>query len=591
MVNEIPLSPEELEYTQRATKIYDERNKNPNLSPGILVEQLAEKIPHKYAVLFEDIKWTWENLNQSSNIVANYFQSIGYKTGDTIALMMNNCPEILSFPIGINKIQGIVSYININQRMDALIHAFRISEPKWIVIDGNHLPYLIDIFDKLNFEESNVFVIHEKTQISHSFYDLDWDFYHVPVDNPKTTYNSYLNDIISYIFTSGTTGLPKPATQSNARLLNPFGSLALKLTQDDVIYCPLPLYHSHALVNGWGSSLQIGCTFAFREKFSASNFWKDIKKFNATCFFYIGEIPRYLLNRPESEYVKNTTLKKMFGLGLRKDIWDIFKSRFNIAEIHEFYGATDGAGGFYNLEQRPGMIGKITTPGTHAIVKIVQDSDEFLKDEKGGFVQCKPGETGMLLVAITENSYYLGYKDKDQTEKRIVRNVLQEDDIFFNTGDLVNFHDENWVSFADRSGDTFRWKGENVSTLEVENIINMFPNIEMCNVFGVKIPNHDGKAGMAAIKLKPTSKFEPKEFTKFIVNRVPKYSIPIFLRVQTELELTGTLKLRKINLRKQGYDVDQVKDPIYFWIASLQSYQLLDQDEYSEIMAGKKGLL
>ncbi len=590
MANEIPLTPEELDYAQRAEKIYDEMKKNPNNSPGILVQQLAEKIPNNYAVLFEDVKLTWENFNQASNIVANYFLSIGYKTGDTIALMMDNCPEILSFPIGINKIQGLVSYININQRMNALIHAFRVSEPNWIVIDGSNLPYLIDIFDELDFETSNVLVINEKTKISHSFYDLDWDLYHIPADNPKTTYNSYLTDINSYIFTSGTTGLPKPATQSNMRLLNPFGRLALKLTQDDVIYCPLPLYHSHALVNGWGSSLHTGCTFAFRKKFSASNFWKDIKKFNTTIFFYIGEIPRYLLNRPESEYVENTTLKKMFGLGLRKDIWEEFKSRFKIEQIHEFYGATDGAGGFYNGEGRPGMLGKISTPGTHAIVKIRQDSDELLKDEKGNYIQCKPAETGMLLVAISENSFYLGYKDKDQTEKRIIRNVLQENDIFFNTGDLVNLHDGNWVSFADRSGDTFRWKGENVSTLEVEHIINMFTDIEMCNVFGVEIPKHDGKAGMAAIKLKPSSEFKHKEFASFIINRLPKYSIPIFVRVQRELELTGTLKLRKVNLRKQGYNIEIIKDPIYLWNFSSQSYELLDQDEYLVIMAGKKDL-
>ena len=590
MANEIPLTPEELDYSNRAQKIYDEMKRNPNNSPGILVEQLAEKIPNKYAVLFEDVKWTWENFNQASNNVANYFLSIGYKTGDTIALMMDNCPEILSFPIGINKIQGIVSYINTNQRMNALIHAFRVSEPNWIVIDGSNLPYLMDIFDELDFETRNVLVINEKTKISHSFYDLDWDFYHIPADNPNTTYNSYLTDISSYIFTSGTTGLPKPATQSNMRLLNPFAWLTLKITQDDVIYCPLPLYHSHALVNGWGSSLHTGCTFTFRKKFSASNFWKDIQRFNSTIFFYIGEIPRYLLNRPKSEYVENTTLKQMFGLGLRQDIWEEFKSRFKIEQIHEFYGATDGAGGFYNLEGRPGMIGRISTPGSHAIVKVSQGSDEFLKDEKGNYIQCKHGETGMLLVAISENSYYLGYKDKDQTEKRIVRNILQENDIFFNTGDLVNLHDENWVSFADRSGDTFRWKGENVSTLEVENILNMFGDIEMCNVFGVEIPNHDGKAGMAAIKLKPSIEFKPKEFATFIVARLPKYSIPIFVRVQNELELTGTLKLRKINLRKHGYNINQIKDPIYLWNSSLQSYKLLDQNEYSVIIAGKKDL-
>jgi citronellyl-CoA synthetase len=584
MANQIPLTPEELDFSQRAKKIYEEIKENPNISPGILVEQLAEKTPNNYAIFFEDIKLTWETLNQVSNKVANYFLKLGYKTGETIALMMENSPEILSIPIGINKIQGIVSYINVHQRLKALIHAFRISEPKWIIIDGNNLPFLIDVYTELNFENNKVLVINNVKQIEHNFVDLEKEIEQMPEENPSTTFNSQLSDICSYIFTSGTTGLPKPATQNNIRLLNPFGCLALKLTKDDVVYCPLPLYHSHALVNGWGSCLQAGCTFAFRKRFSASNFWKDIKKFNASCFFYIGEIPRYLLNRPESEYVENSTLKQMFGLGLRKDIWDDFKSRFKIEQIHEFYGATDGAGGFYNMEERPGMLGKISTPGTHAIVKINQDTGEILTDEKGSYIQCKPGETGMLLVAISENSNYLGYKDKDQTEKRIVRNVLHDKDIFFNTGDLVNLHDGSWVSFADRSGDTFRWKGENVSTLEVENILNTFPDIEMCNVFGVEIPKHDGKAGMAAIKLKSSAPFDPKEFAVFIVNRLPKYSIPIFVRVQNELELMGTLKLRKINLRKQGYDINKIKDPIYILLPGNSDYTLLTDKIYSDIL-------
>ncbi|MHA2183865.1 MAG: AMP-binding protein, partial [Promethearchaeota archaeon] len=540
MTDEIQFSPEELDYLKRYQKKNDERIDNPNLSPGILVEQHAEKIPGKFAVLYEDVKWSWLTLNQESNKVANYFLDIGYKSGETFALMIENTPQILSFPLGINKIQGIVSYININQRQNALIHAFKVSEPNWIVIDGIYLQFLIDIFEELDFNPDNVFVINDKTQLSHSFYDLDWDFFHVPNDNPPTTFNSNLVDISSYNFTSGTTGLPKPAPQNNFKLLNPFASVVLKLTQDDVLYCPLPLYHTHALINGWGTSLQVGCTYAFRKKFSASNFWNDINKFGATCFYYIGEIPRYLLNRPKSEYVENTTLKKIIGLGLRKDIWDEFQSRFNIERIFEFYGSTDGPSGFLNLEGRPGMIGRISTPETVAIVKIDEDTGEYYKDEKGFYIQCKPGETGMLLFALTNNSVYLGYKDKEQTEERLMRNVVQENDVYFNTGDLITLHDDYWISFADRSGDTFRWKGENVSTLEIENLINSFPDIDMSSVFGVEIPKHDGKAGMAAIKLKTSLNFNPEEFAKYVVENLPKYSIPMFLRVKTELEVTGT---------------------------------------------------
>lgn len=590
MANKIPLTPEELDYSKRMTKIYEERKKNPNLSPGILVEQFAEKIPNKWAIFFEDIKWTWQKLNQVSNQVANYFLKSGFKSGDTIAIMMENSLEILYVPIGINKIQGIVSYINIHQRKKALVHAFRISEPKWMMVDGDCLPFLLEIFDEINFDKNRVFVVNNSNLIDHNFINFEIEIERGLYENPLTTYNSNLFTISTNIFTSGTTGLPKAAPQNNVRLINPFTRVAMKLTQDDIIYCPLPLYHSHALVNGWGTSLQIGCTYSFRKRFSASYFWKDIKKHNATCFYYIGEIPRYLLNRPKSEYVENNAMKQMFGLGLRKEIWDIFKSRFKIERIHEFYGATDGAGGLYNIEGRSGMLGKITSPGVHAVVKINQDTSEFIKDENGFLLHCKPGETGMLLVAISENSNYLGYKDKNQTEKRIIRNAFENDIIYLNTGDLINLHEDNWVSFADRAGDTFRWKGENISTLEVENILNSIPEIEICNVYGVEIPKHEGRAGMVAIKLKKSGKFNPKTFADFIIENLPKYSIPIFVRIQNELEFTGTHKLRKINLRKESYDINIIKDTIYLWNPITQSYKNLGIDDYTNLLLGKMNI-
>lgn len=590
MANKIPVTPEELDYSKRMTKIYEERKKNPKLSPGILVEQFAEKIPNKWAIFFEDIKWTWQKLNQVSNQVANYFLKSGFKSGDTIAIMMENSLEILYVPIGINKIQGIVSYINIHQRKKALVHAFRISEPKWMMVDGDCLPFLLEIFDEINFDKNRVFVVNNSNLIDHNFINFEIEIERELYENPLTTYNSNLFTISTNIFTSGTTGLPKAAPQNNVRLINPFTRVAMKLTQDDIIYCPLPLYHSHALVNGWGTSLQIGCTYSFRKRFSASYFWKDIKKHNATCFYYIGEIPRYLLNRPKSEYVENNAMKQMFGLGLRKEIWDIFKSRFKIERIHEFYGATDGAGGLYNIEGRSGMLGKITSPGVHAVVKINQDTSEFIKDENGFLLQCKPGETGMLLVAISENSNYLGYKDKNQTEKRIIRNAFENDIIYLNTGDLINLHEDNWVSFADRAGDTFRWKGENISTLEVENILNSIPEIEICNVYGVEIPKHEGRAGMVAIKLKKSGKFNPKTFADFIIENLPKYSIPIFVRIQNELEFTGTHKLRKINLRKESYDINIIKDTIYLWNPITQSYKNLGIDDYTNLLLGKMNI-
>ncbi|MHA1986336.1 MAG: long-chain-acyl-CoA synthetase [Promethearchaeota archaeon] len=585
--SEVQLTSKEADYFERLNKVVEERTKNPNLSFGIIIEQHAEKISDEISLLFKNVSWSWQTLNQECNKIANFFLKNSLKSGEVIAVMMENSPEFISIITGINKIQGISSLINVNQRRQALIHSFKISEPLWIIIDGDCLPAFKEVFSDLKFDKNKVFVINNHQKYDHNFIDFQKELENISIENPATTFKSYLTDMSVYIFTSGTTGLPKAALQDNRRILNPFGWLAFESTQNDVIYSPLPLYHSLALVVGWAGAIQVGAAYAFRKRFSASEFWKDIKKFGATCFMYIGELPRYLINRPESEYVENSTLKKMLGVGFRKDIWEIFKKRFQIKHILEFYGATEGAAGLFNLEEVPGMIGRRTIPGLIIAVKVNEETGEFYKDEKGHLIECISGETGMMLAQIIETSAFLGYKDEKKTNQRLLRNVLEEGDAYFNTGDLVNLHDDNWVSFADRYGDTFRWKGENVSTMEVESILNAYGGFEMCNVYGVEIPNTDGKAGMICIKLDDKKSFDTEIFSKFVMNNLPKYSIPIFIRIIDELEFTGTHKLRKVNLRKQGYDINTIEDQIYFWDSSSNRYKKFDKEQFQNIMNGK----
>ncbi|MHA2186529.1 MAG: AMP-binding enzyme [Promethearchaeota archaeon] len=226
-------------------------------------------------------------------------------------------------------------------------------------------------------------------------------------------------------------------------------------------------------------------------------------------------------------------------------------------------------------------------PGAIMIVNCDEDTNELFKDENGFLIPCKPGETGMMLAVILENEYFQGYKDKAKTNKRVITNAFVEGDIYFNTGDLVTLHEDSWVSFADRSGDTFRWKGENVSTLEVESILNTFLPVEMCTVYGVEIPNTDGKAGMACLKLNNEVSFDVVKFSRFVQKNFPKYSIPIFIRIKDELEFTGTHKLRKVNLRKQGYDLNTLTDKIYFWDPPSNNYILLDTERYQNLLEGK----
>ena len=583
---EIQLTTKEKDYLERLEEIVKNRTENPNLSLGIMVEQNAENLPDHTAFLFEDSSWTWQSLNQESNKISNFFLKLGIESGDIVTIMMENSAEFLFITTGINKIQGISSLININQRKQALIHAFEISEGKWFIIDGSSLKAFNEVFDDLNIAKENVFVSTNLENLEHPFRDLRKILDEISQGNPDTTFKSNLRDDSTYIFTSGTTGLPKAAVQNNARLLNPFGMLALKLTPKDVLYSPLPLYHSLSMIVGWAAVVQGGSSFGFRKRFSASEFWNDVKKFGATCCLYIGEVPRYLINRPKSEYVENNTFKKMLGLGLRKDIWETFKSRFHVQHILEFYGATEGAGGLFNVNEKPGMIGRITIPKSIIVVKVNEETGEFYKDEQGFLIQCSPGETGMMLAIILPTGNFKGYKDKSKTNERVLNNVLEENDSYFNTGDLVSLHEDHWVSFADRFGDTYRWKGENVSTMEVESILNTFEGMDMCNVYGVEMPDAEGKAGMISIVCEDKT-FDTDSFSKFISENLPKYTIPIFIRIKDELEFTGTHKLRKVNLRKQGFDVDKIKDRIYFWNSKSSKYELFDTEQYQNVINGK----
>ncbi|MHA2475193.1 MAG: AMP-binding protein, partial [Promethearchaeota archaeon] len=405
-------TPKEADFLIRYNQELKKFEQNPNLSTGICIEQWAGKEPNKKVLYFGDNFYTWKALNEECNKIANFFLKSGIKPGETIAIMMENSPQYLFVNGGINKIQGISSLINIHQRKKALIHAIKISEPKYFIVDGDCLQAFNDVYKELNFTMDEVLVLNNHNQKSHDFVDFKALLKPFSNQNPNTTFNSKLSDIGYYIFTSGTTGLPKATMLRNIRMGH-FYSLVLQLTPDDIIYDPLPLYHSHS--NGcWRGVVYYGAALALRKRFSVSEFWKDIAKFKATGTLYIGEIPRYLLNRPKSEYIKNNTLEKMMGLGLRKDIWKKFKSRFNINHILEFYSSTEGMVSFVNFDEVPGMIGRVILPRIK-IAKLDQETGEFYKDKNGFYISCIPGEAGMLLARIEDESNLTLYKDKESS--------------------------------------------------------------------------------------------------------------------------------------------------------------------------------
>lgn len=499
---------------------------------------------------------------------------------------MENSPEYLFLTGGINKVQGVNALINTHQRKRALIHAFNISNPEWIVVDNDCLPYLLEIKNELPVENDRILVCGAEERINHSFREVEKEFEGISIENPSSTSKTNSKEIAFNIFTSGTTGLPKAVTYSNFKFMRAsiFGVTTLKLEIDDTIYVPLPLYHGLGFAVGWGGAVWRGASVALRKHFSASQYWKDIKNYNATCTLYIGEIPRYLLNRPKSELVKDSPLRRMVGLGLKKDVWERFSSRFNVPHIIEYFGSTE-IGGFVNVSGKPGRVGRSLSAEV-LIVKVDDITNEILRDNQGHCIVCKPGESGIALVMVTPDSAFSRYKSKEATEKKLIHDVLAEGDTYFNTGDFLKLHEDRWVSFVERSGDTFRWKGENVSTSEVESIITSFPNVKSSVVYGVEVPHSNGKAGMAAISLKDSRNFNFKDFSSFLSSSLPRYAIPVFVRIRQNLEVTGTFKLRKVTLKEEGYNINKITNPLYIWDSNSEGLEKLTLEIYKDINSG-----
>ena len=583
-------TPKEAEFYTRFGVEMQKALTNQNQSISTSIEELANSIPQKKALLYEDSSWTWQEFNEESNLAANHFLNSELEPSDTVALMLENSPEYLFYTTGINKLQGISALINFNLRKQALIHSFKLAEPKWIIVDGDSLPYFIEIVNDLDYPYENIYVINNNENISHDFTNLQEITKKLSKNNPDTTYNSILHQTALYIYTSGTTGLPKACVMENFKLYtqgNFLGIAFARMDTNDIVYIPTPLYHNLAIGVAWPAVFRTGATIAIRKRFSASEYWKDIQKFQATYSIYVGEIPRYLLNQPKSKYEENHKLKKLLGLGLRKEIWEKFQSRFQIEHIYEFYGLTEGHRSLINVEEIPGMIGRLTQSGL-ILVKVNPETGEFYRNEKGYCIKCKPGDVGMVLLKIDKETFFTGYTDREKTEEKFLRNVFLKNDTYFNTNDMLMLHDELLVSFADRFGDTYRWKGENVSTLEIESILNSYPSIYMSAVYGVAIPKTEGKAGMAAVKLNPSVKFEIDAFSRFIIDVFPVYAIPVFIRIcEDELEITGPYKIKKTNLQREGYNIELITDTIYLWNQQEKMYVFLDNKLYQKLINGQ----
>ena len=569
-------------------------------SIALRVEELATQYADRTMLIFEGREITWAAFNALANRYANALKRRGIGHGDVVSLMMENRIEFLGAFVAVGKLGAITSMINTNLRGKPLMHCVSVTQSKAWVFGEELVDAVAEVKADLSLREGSdfLFVADKSAKPAPNWAnDLGAEATSADATNLDETRRIKLADSATYIFTSGTTGLPKAAVVSQRRFLQTALTsckAGFRSNENDRLYVCLPLYHGTGLIVGFGSTLYSGSTMFLRRKFSASNFLKEVRLYDTNCFVYIGELCRYLMAQPEAPNDADNPIERIVGNGLRPDIWLDFKRRFAIKRITEFYGASEGNAAFMNLLNKDRTIGM--TANKIALVRYDIDADEIVRDANGRCIEVPQGEAGLLLAEINAGQVFEGYTNAEATKKKVVHDVLGSGDAWFNSGDLIREVDVGFTAgqkhyqFVDRVGDTFRWRSENVSTNEVGEILNQHDQVQFCNVYGVTIPNADGRAGMAALALRDgVKRLDLVAFSDYVQRSLPSYARPVFLRIHPEMEVTGTFKLVKGDLRREGYDPSLVKDPLYVLKPGKAQYEPLDAEFLDAIRAGSAG--
>ena len=568
---------------------------------GAVVERTAGNSGALTAVVCEGESVTWGDLNACANRYAHFLKGAGLGIGDTVSIVMENRVEFLALLIATNKLGITAGLINTNLRGRPLIHCVNVTASKKCVFGGEVQEAIEEAKGEFDLEEgTDYFVVPDGSSngspVPDWVIDMAAGSANLSVENPPETGDMTLGQTAMYIFTSGTTGLPKAAVMSNRRYLATAGLSAtagLRCTSEDRVYICLPLYHGTALMVGAGAAFMSGASMFLRRRFSARAFLPDVREHGCTSFIYVGELCRYLNNSTPKADDRDNPLHTMMGNGLRPDIWLDFKRRFGITRVTEFYGASEGNVAFANLLNKDCTFGM--TSSRVALVRYDVDTDEIVRGADGRCIEVEQGEPGLLLGHISPTASFEGYTDRQATETKILRDVLEEGDAWFNTGDLIKEVDVGFAlgyahyQFVDRTGDTFRWKSENVSTNEVGEIINGFQGVEFCNVYGVEVPGADGRAGMAAVRLAEGCDLDLDGLAAYVARELPPFARPVFVRVQTEIEVTGTFKMVKGDLKREGFDINAIDDPVYVMKPGSTTYEALDLDYLETIRSSAAG--
>ncbi|MCK1362480.1 long-chain-acyl-CoA synthetase [Bradyrhizobium sp. 199] len=554
-----------------------------------VIDDWAQRQPDRVALVTDETSLDYSGLSKRINRYARWARSVGVAKGDTVALIMPNGIDYIAAWLGISRVGGVVALLNTKLVGPSLAHCIDVAKPRHIIVAHELTETLKSSTPHLK-TEAKVWT-HGDARGDRA---IDLAVLDDAPLSPQERGEVSIDDRALLIYTSGTTGLPKAASISHRRILNWgfwFAGLTSASPQDRLYDC-LPLFHSVGGIVAPCSMLAAGGSVVIAEKFSASHFWSDVVHHDCTLFQYIGELCRYLLKAPPSEYENRHRLRLVCGNGLRGDIWDDFQTRFAIPRILEFYAATEGNFSLFNVEGERGAIGRVPPLLAHRfpanLVKLDPDSGLPLRNDEGFCLACARGEAGEAIgrigTADEGGGRFEGYTDTGETEKKILRDVFAKGDAWFRTGDLMRIDDKGFFHFVDRIGDTFRWKGENVATSEVNDAMRDFSGVVDATTYGVSISGTDGRAGMSAIVV--NEGFDIATLPAHLAQCLPAYARPVFIRISSDIDATETFKQKKGDLVREGFDPAAISDPLFMVDSRSGAYVPLDAAAYARILDG-----